>query len=198
MGDAEPQPELPPEPRNTEPGTDARAQEITPIYMDVVRRMDAFARRRDLTFEEVREVTQRCSQKLWELWFTKAATFTPPDNPKQFAERTVLNHCMNLAKQRKRWAEVIDEHVSIDDLDVGGTHDPLDDAIAGELQQRIDRGRDTMPRKLRAAWDLWWAGSSAAQVATALGIKVKTAQNHIAKANRLLAAFLKPYTEEGR
>lgn len=66
-----------------------------------------------------------------------------------------------------------------------------------ELEKRIHEGIDRLPEKARMVFQLSrFEHLSYKEIAEKLGISIKTVENHISKALKLLRVHLKPYTDK--
>ena len=105
--------------------------------------------------------------------------------------RAVRNGCMNLLKHLevredyKAWNQVVGS---------GLEHSPEDFMIVSELEQRIREAIDHLPLERRKIFILSrYDGLTYAEIATKLGISIKTVENQMGKALKTLREELAEY-----
>jgi len=78
-----------------------------------------------------------------------------------------------------------------------GTSHPTPEVVAerAELSSAIARAADELPDRCRAVFLLWQRQLSYAEIAQALGVSIKTVENQLGRALRVLRARLAPFRE---
>ena len=137
----------------------------------------------DMTAEEA---VQEVFLKLWQ----KRENINIETSVKAYLYRAVHNHCINFMN-REKLKEKYQRHVSHSTPDYGRS--PLSELQAKELYSGILAALKLLPEKCRTVFYLSRQEElSYKEIATQLGISVKTVENQISKALKILRNELKP------
>lgn len=136
--------------------------------------------------EEAEEVVQSVFLVFWE----KRNQLDIESNLTSYLYRSVRNHALNVIKhetvKRKHSGYVIN-HTSEESHD----HDTIE---TSELEHKISTALETLPEQCRLVFTMSrYKEMKYAEIAAELGISVKTVENHMGKALRLLREQLKDY-----
>jgi RNA polymerase sigma-70 factor (ECF subfamily) len=132
------------------------------------------------------DIVQEVFMELWK----KRETININTSIKAYLRRSALNRALNYLRKNKVRFE---EEVDIPDL---GSHDTGGQANleATELEQRIHRIIDALPERCRIIFGMSrFEEMSYKEIAEALDISVKTVENQMSKALKILRVKLEPY-----
>jgi RNA polymerase sigma-70 factor (ECF subfamily) len=137
--------------------------------------------------DESEEVVQNVFVLLWE----KRAEVSIEISVKAYIYRAVRNGCLNVLKHRK----VRMNHVrEVKHYTPGQSLPASAGVLTSELELAIERALDSLPTQCRQVFELSRKeGLKYAEIARDLGISVKTVENHMGKALKILREELKPY-----
>ena len=132
--------------------------------------------------ESAKEVVQDMFVKFWE----KRHDLEINQSAKAYFYRSVYNRCMNVIKHegvKRNYQAQADKT----DGDNG-------DMLSWELQEQLDAGLEKLPERCRAVFiKAKLEGLKYAEIAEELGISVKTVENQMGKALKILRVHLKDY-----
>ena len=135
---------------------------------------------------EAEDVIQGLFIKLWE----KRKELDVLNNAKAYLYRSAHNESLNAVKRIKRRA------ISSSDKEIqlSETIDASSIMIGDELQERIEQSLETLPEKCQEVFPLSrYEQLSYKEIAAQLSISVKTVENHMGKALRLMREGLEDY-----
>lgn len=143
----------------------------------------SFLRDRD----EAEEVVQNAFVNIWD----KRQELEIQSSVKSYLYRMVRNACLNVIKHQRVKAE----HEMHEKTFGEPTHEGTGQAmIASELENRIADAMKTLPEQCRLVFQLSrFEELKYAEIADQLNISVKTVENHMGKALRLMRGQLKDY-----
>lgn len=131
------------------------------------------------------EVVQKLFVKLWE----KRKELNVINDPKSYLYRSVYNSSLN---ELKRVGRV--RHSAIEDYHSVEINDASSELIGDELKTRIQSTIETLPVKCREVFQLSrFEELSYKEIAERLNISIKTVENHMGKALKLLRKGLEDY-----
>jgi RNA polymerase sigma-70 factor, ECF subfamily len=149
-------------------------------YTPLVRFADSLLRDTDMA----EDCVQRVFIRVWE----KREEIAIELSVKAYFYRAVRNACLNVIKHRKVEAEYSREHLAL-----SGISSEMDTGT-GELEQAIARAIASLPDQCRKVFELSrFEGMKYAEIAESLNISVKTVENHMGKALRMMRAELGDY-----
>lgn len=132
------------------------------------------------------EMVQNVFYKLWE----KKENIHVQQSIAAYLYRAVHNECLNYIKHTKVKA-VYQAHVSYTENERGDTSDP---AALNELRNKIDIALNELPEQCRTVFQLSrFEDMKYREIADELGISVKTVENQMGKALRVLRTKLADY-----
>ncbi len=132
------------------------------------------------------EAVQEVFLKLWQ----KRETLNIETSVKAYLYRAVHNHCINFMN-REKLKDKYQKHVSNRPIDYGLS--PLNELQAKELKQKIAEAFKVLPEKCRTVFYLSRQEElSYKEIAEKLSISIKTVENQIGKALKILRNELRP------
>lgn len=142
-----------------------------------------FARKILKDEDEAREVVQKVFISLWE----KREEIDLKASLKPYLFTSVHNRSLNVIRDRKKFSE---EEVP----DVAGDWDVSAQIEAMELEQKIRETIDSLPEKCRQIFELnRYEGLKYSEIASQLHISIKTVENQMSKALKILRKKLAKY-----
>jgi len=143
----------------------------------------AFARKVLKDEDEAREVVQKVFISLWE----KREEIDLTSSLKPYLFTSVHNRSLNVIRDRKKFSE---EEIP----DVVGDWDVSAQIEAMELEQKIRETIDSLPEKCRQIFELnRFDGLKYSEIASQLHISIKTVENQMSKALKILREKLAKY-----
>ncbi len=133
------------------------------------------------------EVVQEVMVRVW----TNRASLAIESSLRSYLFRAVRNGCMNVKKHMK----VRDEYKAYMEHDsLGNHHSREEEMIISELEQKIREAIDHLPMERRKVFILSrYEGLTYGQIAEKLDISVKTVENQMGKALKMLREELRDY-----
>ena len=142
-----------------------------------------FARKILKDEDEAREVVQKVFISLWE----KREEIDLKTSLKPYLFTSVHNRSLNVIRDRKKFSE---EEIP----DVAGDWDVSAQIEAMELEQKIRKAIDSLPEKCKQIFELnRYEGLKYIEIASQLHISVKTVENQMSKALKILREKLAKY-----
>jgi RNA polymerase sigma-70 factor (ECF subfamily) len=143
----------------------------------------AFARKVLVDEDEAREVVQKVFISLWE----KREEIDLTSSLKSYLFTSVHNRSLNVIRDRKKFSE---EEIP----DVAGDWDVSAQIETMELEQKIREVIDSIPEKCRQIFEMnRFDGLKYSEIASQLQISVKTVENQMSKALKILREKLATY-----
>ena len=137
--------------------------------------------------DEAEEVVQNVFVALWE----KRTTIAIEGSVKAYIYRSVRNQCYNVLEHHRVRREHADHTLH---LPSGAAPSAAEVLHGSELEQHIARAMQALPEQCRIVFEMSRFGDmSYAEIAAELDISVKTVENHIGKALRILRGELADY-----
>ncbi|SDL01186.1 RNA polymerase sigma-70 factor, ECF subfamily [Catalinimonas alkaloidigena] len=135
------------------------------------------------------ETAEELVQELFSTLWIKAEALEIRTSLKSYLFGAVRNACLNHLKHEKV-KQAYTLHVQH-----GPTHAPeLDFLELEELKEKIEQAMDQLPEKCRAIFEMSrYEGKKYQEIADALQLSVKTVENQMGKALRILREALKDY-----
>lgn len=135
--------------------------------------------------EQAEDVVQQLFIHLWE----KRNELDEMENARAYLYRATHNRCLNELNRQKRQGM----HLAVDEV-----HHLESDAgrgvLTGELEDQISAAVQTLPEKCQEVFRMSrFEDLSYKEIAESLDISVKTVENHMGKALRILREELKDY-----
>jgi len=158
-------------------------QNFERLFRDYFPPLMAFARK--ILGEEVdaREVVHQVFINLWE----KREGLDLSTSLKSYLFTSVHHRSLNVIRDRKKFS-------SAEVPDVAGEWDVSAQIEAMELESKIREAIESLPQKCREIFEMnRFQGLKYSEIATQLGISVKTVENQISKALRILREQLGKY-----
>lgn len=135
--------------------------------------------------EEAEDAVQRLFVKFWEKRFELKV-----DNVRAYLYRATYNTCLNQVKQSKHTLN----HVPEEEVQVHASEQASDLVLGSELQEQIEQAMQVLPEKCREVFrKSRFEEKSYKEISEELNISVKTVENHIAKALRIMRSELSAY-----
>ena len=135
--------------------------------------------------DESEEIVQSAFVAFWE----KRSQIEIETSLKSYLYRSIRNACLNAIKHEKVKRAHADHTLAHSNLAVEG-----DDAVRVELEQRIENAMSALPEQCRLVFKMSRIEElKYAEIAEQLGISVKTVENHMGKALRIMREELKDY-----
>jgi RNA polymerase sigma-70 factor, ECF subfamily len=137
--------------------------------------------------EEAEEIVQTTFLSVWE----KRDTLAIRTSVKPYLYAMVRNACLNVIKHEKVKQRHAVEEVAL----ATSSYDSVGQALASsELELRIHRAMEQLPEQCRIVFKLSrFEELKYAEIADQLGISVKTVENHMGKALKIMREQLKDY-----
>jgi len=137
--------------------------------------------------DEAEEVVQATFISVWE----KRQGLEIQTSLKSYLYRMVRNSCLNIIKHEK----VKKQHATYELATAESSYESVTQAIvSSELETRIYEAMKTLPEQCRLVFQLSrFEEMKYAEIADQLNISVKTVENHMGKALRLMRGHLKDY-----
>lgn len=137
--------------------------------------------------EEAEEVVQGTFINLWD----KRQVLEIQTSLKSYLFRAVRNSCLNSIKHEK----IKQQHVAHEMAVMEVSRESVTEAVAaGELEQRITSAMAALPEQCRLVFQLSrYEELKYQEIADQLGISIKTVENHMGKALRLMREQLSDY-----
>ncbi len=133
------------------------------------------------------DLVQQLFITLWE----KRNELEISSDPKSYLYRSTYNRCLNEVKRMKRrgvHTEVSEEY------DLSSQQDTSQLVLGKELEGRIEDAIETLPEKCREVFRMSrFKELSYKEIAEKMEISIKTVENHMGKALRLMREELKDY-----
>lgn len=135
--------------------------------------------------EEAEDAVQRLFVKFWEKRFELQV-----ENVRAYLYRATYNTCLNQVKQNKNALN----HLPEGSVQVQASEEASDQILGVELQERIEDAMQVLPEKCREVFRLSrFEEKSYKEISEELNISVKTVENHIGKALRIMRSELSEY-----
>lgn len=137
--------------------------------------------------DEAEEVVQATFISVWE----KRSGIEIQTSLKSYLYRMVRNSCLNVIKHEK----VKKEHVAHEMATGEFSHESVSQAmVSSELEGKIYDAMKTLPEQCRLVFQLSrFEELKYAEIADQLNISIKTVENHMGKALKLMRGHLKEY-----
>ncbi len=133
--------------------------------------------------DEARDVVQKVFISLWE----RRQSLDLDSSMKSYLFKSVHNRSLNVIRDRKKFSDAPLPELE-DSVDVGTRLEAL------ELEERIGELIKDLPEKTREVFELSrMEGLKYGEIAEKLGISVKTVENQMSRALRILREKLAPY-----
>jgi RNA polymerase sigma-70 factor (ECF subfamily) len=153
------------------------------LFRDFFPPLMAFARKIVVDEDDAREVVQQVFIKLWE----KRSELDLSTSLKSYLFTSVHHRSLNVIRDRKKFS-------SAELPEVAGEWDVSAQIESMELEGKIREAIDSLPEKCREIFELnRFEGLKYSEIATQLGISVKTVENQISKALKILREQLGKY-----
>jgi RNA polymerase sigma-70 factor (ECF subfamily) len=137
--------------------------------------------------DEAEEMVQGTFLTLWE----KHATIDIHTSLKSYLYRAVHNNCLNRIKHNSVRKEHREEFLHYADIEYEHTSQEI---LGKELEQKINSAIESLPPQCQTVFKLSrFENLTYNEIAEQLGISVKTIENHMIKALRILREQLKDY-----
>ncbi len=136
------------------------------------------------------DLTQEVFYELWK----KKDNLIIKSTVKGYLKRSAINKSLNYVRDQKMKFDDADEgEIELKD----SKHSPQQKLEAADLQKVIDKAIDSLPEKCRVIFVLSrFEALSYQEIANSLGISIKTVENQISKALKILRVKLAPYRRE--
>ena len=137
--------------------------------------------------DEAEEVVQAAFINVWD----KRQQVEIQTSLKAYLYRIVRNSCLNVIKHEK----VKQQHVAHEMIHAESTHEGVSQSvISSELEERISIAMKVLPEQCRLVFQLSrFEELKYSEIAEQLGISVKTVENQIGKALKIMREQLKDY-----
>lgn len=137
--------------------------------------------------EDAEEIVQSTFLMVWE----KRETLAIRTSVKPYLYAMVRNACLNAIKHEKIKQRYAGEEIAL----AARSHDAVSQAVASnELEHRIKAAMDVLPEQCRMVFKLSrFEELKYAEIAEQLNISIKTVENHMGKALKIMREQLKDY-----
>lgn len=140
--------------------------------------------------EKAKDLVQDLFFSLW----TKRGGLTVSGNLKAYLRKAIVNRCIDEIRRNKRQGTTSDEQLPYQPASQTGADAILE---ASDLQLEINRAVDSLPERCRAVFSLSrFHDLSNKEIAAKLGISIKTVENQMTKALKLLRKALASHLPE--
>jgi RNA polymerase sigma-70 factor, ECF subfamily len=159
---------------------------VEALFRSTYQRLCNYANTLLKDMDESEEVTQQVFVMLWE----KRETMEINSSLQSYLFRTVRNNCLNRVKHTKVRQLYANEISAL-----SGSAEPASTmSFHNELQSRIQAEIENLPEQCRLVFKLSrFEELKYAEIADQLGISIKTVENHMGKALRIMRERLKEY-----
>ncbi len=169
--------------KSVEMGGRLEGRNFERLFRDYFPPLMAFARKILGDEDDAREVVQQVFIKLWE----RREEMDLSSSLKSYLFTSVHNRSLNVIRDRKKF-------VSGEMPELSGEWDVSAQIESIELEEKIREGIDSLPEKCREIFELnRFTGLKYAEIAIKLGISVKTVENQMTKALKILREKLGKY-----
>ncbi|MFM9986032.1 MAG: RNA polymerase sigma-70 factor [Flavobacteriales bacterium] len=135
--------------------------------------------------DESEEIVQNAFVAFWE----KRSQIQIDTSLKSYLYRSIRNACLNAIKHEKVKRAHADHALSN-----SAFAEESDSTLSGELENRIEKAIATLPEQCRLVFKMSRIEElKYAEIAEQLGISIKTVENHMGKALRIMREELKDY-----
>ncbi|HEU5148559.1 MAG TPA: RNA polymerase sigma-70 factor [Chryseosolibacter sp.] len=143
------------------------------------------------TFLQDREGAEEIVQSTFLLVWEKRETLAIRTSVKPYLYAMVRNACLNVLKHNKIKQRHMGEEIAMAER----SHDAVTHTISSnELEQRIQLAMDELPEQCRIVFKLSrFEELKYSEIAEQLNISIKTVENHMGKALRIMREQLKDY-----
>jgi RNA polymerase sigma-70 factor (ECF subfamily) len=137
--------------------------------------------------EDAEEIVQSTFLLVWE----KRETLAIRTSVRPYLYAMVRNACLNIIKHEKIKQKYVGEEMALADR----SHDSVDNSVASnELEYRIKVAMEELPEQCRMVFKLSrFEELKYAEIADQLNISIKTVENHMGKALKIMREQLKDY-----
>lgn len=136
--------------------------------------------------DEAEEIVQQVFVGLWE----SRSNMSEPASVQSYLFRSVYNRCMNVVEKEKVKNRHREEVIANGNVSV----QPGEELHHAELKREMKKAMDKLPEQCRRVFELSRnEGLKYAAIAEVLNISVKTVENHMGKALKILREELKDY-----
>jgi RNA polymerase sigma-70 factor (family 1) len=157
------------------------------IFKSYYERLCNYANTMTNDMDEAEEIVQNTFLTLWE----KHDTIEIHTSVKSYLYRAVHNHCLNRVKHLIVRKEHSDDYKYHADL---GSDNVLPELLGNELEQQVNMAIEALPPQCGTVFKLSrFENLSYAEIADQLNVSVKTVDNHMGKALKLMREKLKEY-----
>ncbi len=137
-----------------------------------------------------KEIVHNVFVNIWE----KRSTIDLGKNVKSYLFAAVYSRCMNYIRDQKKFDGNASEHIEV--LNKVDDHDIEEKMAETELENRINGAIQTLPEKCREVFQLnRIEGLKYREIAEKLGISIKTVENQVSKALKVLRENLSDYAK---
>lgn len=137
-----------------------------------------------------RGVTEDLAQQVFIRFWEKREKINITTSPGAYLHRMAINEALAFLRSKKNRSP---EEITAT-TPMGAAPDVEEGVLTGELQEQILRAVNTLPPRCKAVFQLSrFEEMSYQEIATELGISVKTVEHQIGKALRVMREQLKPY-----
>lgn len=158
------------------PGGRLDSRSFEELFRNYFTSLMMFARKILVEEDDAREVVHNVFIALWE----KREEIDLTTSLKSYLFTSVHNRSLNVLRDRKKFA---DEELP----EVAGDWDVSTQIESMELEEKIMEAIHTLPEKCRRVFELnRFEGLKYSEIAQQLGISVKTVENHMSKALKIL------------
>lgn len=110
-----------------------------------------------------------------------------------YLRKAVTNRALNFIRAKKMNFEVEDAALKLESSEINSAKK----LEIEDLQQLINNSVDELPEKCRVVFSMSrYEGMKYAEIAISLGISIKTVENHISKALKILKTKVSPYLSD--
>jgi RNA polymerase sigma-70 factor (family 1) len=157
------------------------------VFKDYYERLCNYANSMIYDMDEAEEMVQNTYLTLWE----KRENIDIHTSVKSYLYKAVYNNCMNWMKHYKvRLEHSEDSKYQTESF----VDDPSQQLLSEELERQINIAINDMPNQCRTVFKLSrFENLTYSEIAEQLNLSVKTVENHMAKALKLLREKLKDY-----
>lgn len=149
-----------------------------------------FARKYIRDTDVCKEIVHNVFVNIWE----KRSTIDLGKNVKSYLFAAVYSRCMNYIRDQKKFDGNASEHIEV--LNKIDDHDIEEKMAETELENRINGAIQTLPEKCREVFQLnRIEGLKYREIAEKLGISIKTVENQVSKALKVLRENLSDYAK---
>ena len=162
-------------------------KEFEKLFKIYFKPLTAFAKKYTKDVDNAKEIVHDVFLKLWE----KRDTIDLTKAVKSYLYTSVNNKSLNFIRDNKKFQQ---NKITVENINENEHWNYSDNLIAAEIQDRVNETLNNLPEKCRKVFMLSrYEDMKYKEIAKELNISIKTVENHISKALKILRKNLAEY-----